>query len=155
MFSDMKPKEIEKYILGGAILALAWGSSTFLHELFHIIVARSLGIHAEFGNLTVSTGSIITYGEMTPLETSVIAMAGSFGLIIMGSILVRRKNNLFAKMAGVIFLCRAWIDALPICGMDGELILSNAGYVNAYVIVIAEVLICGGLILDSLRPKTL
>ena len=58
-------------------------------------------------------------------------------------------------MAGIIFLCRAWVDALPICGMDGGLILVNAGYVNAYVIVIAEILICGGLILDAIQPKSL
>lgn len=150
------PKEIENYILGGAILALAWGSSTFLHELFHIIVARSLGIPAEFGNLSISTGSMIAYGEMTSLETAVVAMAGSFGLIIVGAILVRCENNLFAKMAGIIFLCRAWVDALPIDGMDGGLILVNAGYANAYVIVIAEVLICGGLILNAMQqPKAL
>ena len=151
-----KPKEIEKYLLGGAILALAWGSSTFLHELFHIIVARSLGINAEFGNLTISAGSIITYGEMTSLETTLVAMAGSFGLIIVGTILIRCENNLLAKMAGIIFLCRAWIDAIPICGTDGGLIAGSVGYVNAYVIVIAEVLICGGFILNALQqPKGL
>jgi hypothetical protein len=53
------------------------------------------------------------------------------------------SENKILHMVGVVFLCRAWIDALPICDLDGALIAGSAGYLLACGLVAAEVLACG------------
>ena len=137
-------------LIGAICLLVGWGSATVLHEMFHFLVAYLLGIEASFEYMTLSTGSVFVYGEMTPLETTFVAIAGSIGLVIVGVMLVEMTKWQCTKMIGVIFLCRAWVDTLPICGMDGGLVAGSAGYGVAVFIVIVEVLICGGGIFSEL-----
>lgn len=137
-------------LLGGITLLFGWGSSTLIHEICHIIIARSLGLPASLGKLTLTTGSVFVSGDMTNTETALVAVAGSIGLIIMGWLLTR-ASSVYIRMIGVIFLCRAFVDAIPISTMDGALIAGSVGYLAAWSIVIIEVLISGGIILGELR----
>ena len=141
-------KRIETTLLGAISLLLGWGVGTVFHECCHLAAAYSLSIPASLGTCSLSTGSVILYGDMTSTQTAVIALAGSLGLVIAGVALVRFSRVPVVRMFGVIFLCRAWVDVLPLSGYDGGLIAGSVGYVVAVMIVIAEVLVSGGIILD-------
>jgi len=136
-------KRIDDTICGALCLMIGWGCGTLLHELCHLMTARSLGLAATLGPCTISTGSIFIHGDMMQIETALIAVAGSVGLIIAGLLLLKHRNR-YLSMIGVVFLCRAWVDALPLMDLDGAMIAGSAGYVIAWGIVVAEVLICGG-----------
>lgn len=137
--------------IGGAIcLLVGWGASTLLHECGHLAVAGSLGLPASLGTLTLTTGSVFVHGDMTTIETALVAVAGSLGLIIIGWLLTATRSQ-HIRMVGIVFLCRAWIDALPLCDLDGAIMAESTGYVIAWVVVLAAVLICGGRILDTMQ----
>lgn len=139
------------HALAGAIcLLMGWGIGTLFHECCHLAAAYSLGIPASLDRVTFSTGSVVVYGSMTNAQTAFIALAGSLGLVIAGVLMVRLSRVPVVRMIGVVFLCRAWIDALPLCSYDGGLIAGSAGYVVAMAIVVAEVMVCGGVILDTM-----
>lgn len=150
----MNWKTIDTALCGAICLILGWGTATLLHECCHLAAARSLGLPASLGKLTFTTGSVFVSGDMTNIETSLVAVAGSLGLIIIGLILTR-ASSVYIRMIGVVFLCRAWIDALPLCDLDGAIMAEGAGWLIAWAVVVAEVLICGGRILEALQPKSL
>lgn len=147
----MKSNPIDSSLCGAICLLVGWGAATLLHECFHLATARSLGFPASLGKLTLTTGSVFVPGEMTNIETALVAVAGSIGLIAIGVLLVRLSNNPAARMVGIIFLCRAWIDALPLCDLDGAIMAEGAGWLIAWMVVIAEILICGGMIWYTLN----
>jgi len=149
----MNLKHIETSLLGAITLLTGWGIGTLLHECSHLAGAYALGVPATLGTCTLSTGSVILYGGMTDAQTTIIALAGSIGLVIAGVALLRLSRNPALRMIGIVFLARAWVDVLPLTGYDGGLIAGSAGYVIAMIILIAEVLICGGVILDTINTK--
>ena len=136
-------------LMGAVLLLIGWGVGTLLHECCHLIGAYACGIPATLGTCTLSTGYVICEGSMTSAQTAIIALAGSLGLVIAGVLMVWLSGIPEVRMIGIIFLARAWIDVLPLAGYDGGLIVGSAGYVIAGVIVIAEVLVCGSVILDA------
>lgn len=137
-------------ILGAIILSCAWGVSTVLHEVCHFIVAGLLGYETSIGAFTFTTGSVFVIGEMSAVDTALVAVAGSAGLVVAGGILVRCTDSTCLKMCGIVFLCRAWVDALPIGDMDGGLIAGSVGIVIAYAVVIIEVLLSGWIIYEEI-----
>lgn len=145
---NMVNKHIGSYLLGAMCLIFGWGSATILHECFHMIVAMSLGLDVSMGELTITTGSMFVIGDMTPAQTVLVAIAGSLGLTIVGVLLVKLSNDSVVRMIGIVFLCRSWVDCVPIAGLDGAHIAESVGYVVAYSIVIIEVLVCGGVIFE-------
>lgn len=145
-------KQADTAVSGAICLIVGWGTATLAHELCHLMTARSLGLVATPGRCTLTTGSVFVHGDMTNIETALVAVAGSLGLIIIGYLLTR-AHSLYVRMMGVMFLSRAWIDALPLMDLDGALIAGSAGAVIAWGIVIAEMLICGGVILDVLQSN--
>ena len=147
----MNLKSVETSLLGAITLLLGWGIGTLVHEAGHIVAAGALGIPVTLGECTLSTGSVILHGSMTDTQTAVIALAGSIGLVIAGVLLVKLSRAPVVRMVGVIFLCRAWVDVLPIAGYDGGMIAGSAGYLIAALIVIAEILVCGGVIYSELN----
>lgn len=149
----MNLKQVNNAISSALCLTIGWGTATLLHELCHLMAARTLGLAATPGRCTFSTGSIFIHAQMTPLETTIVAIAGSLGLVLAG-IMLTRNHNRYVQMIGVIFLCRAWLDVLPITGLDGGLIAGSAGYLIAVLIVIIEVLLCGGVILNTMQRGT-
>ena len=80
---------ITRALVGAITLLLGWGVGTLVHEGCHIAGAYACGIPASLGTCTLSTGSVILYGDMTPTQTAFIALAGSLGLVIAGVLLVR------------------------------------------------------------------
>jgi len=99
---------------------VGWGASTILHECGHMAVAQSLGLPVTFGTFTLTPGSVFVSGDLTDAQAALIAVAGSLVLIIAGVLLVRGSGNPAVRMVGVVFLCRAWIDALPICELEAR-----------------------------------
>ena len=147
----MNLKTIDTTICGALCLLVGWGASTILHEMCHLAAAEALGIPASLGDITLATGYVTLYHPITDIQMTIIALAGSLGLVIAGVLLVRLSGNPAVRMIGIVFLCRAWTDTLPITGLDGGLIAGSSGYVIAILIVIAEVLICGSVILDTIQ----
>jgi hypothetical protein len=144
-------KQIDSTLLGAICLLVGWGAATLLHECCHLAAARSLGLPASLEKLTLTTGSVIVPGDLTNTETALVAVAGSIGLIIIGVLLVRIPGRPVARMVGVMFLCRAWIDALPLFDLDGAIMAEGTGWLIAWIVVIAEILICGGMIWHTLN----
>ena len=144
-------KNICSTLLGAICLIVGWGAATLLHECCHLAAARSLGLPASLGKLTLTTGSVVVPGGMTNIETALVAVAGSIGLITAGVLLVRLSSTPAARMVGIIFLCRAWIDALPLFDLDGAIMEEGAGWLIAWTVVIVEILICGGMIWYTLN----
>jgi len=143
------------HALAGAIcLLLGWGVGTLFHECCHLAAAYSLGIPATLGACSLSKGVVIIEGSMSPAQTAVIALAGSLGLVIAGVLMVRLSRVPAVRMIGVVFLCRAWVDVLPVAGYDGGLIAGSAGYAVAMMIVIAEIVVCGGVIMDTMQQRS-
>ncbi|KAF5411368.1 MAG: hypothetical protein U9N46_12210 [Euryarchaeota archaeon] len=146
-------------LIGGAIcLVFGWSSGTLGHEWFHSIVATTLGYAVTFGEITLTTGSVFVQGDMSSIETMLVASAGSLGLIIAGVMLIYSSHNKMLRMIGVVFLCRAWIDALPLCDLDGAILehsacsaMGDAGYVIAWTFVIFEILVSGGAIAHVIK----
>ncbi len=152
----MKNKQFaEKAIIGALCLIVGWGVGTLLHECCHLAGAYAFGVPATLEPCTLSTGSVILYGDLTATQTTVIALAGSLGLVIAGVLMVRLSSHPAVRMIGVVFLARAWIDALPICGMDGGMIAGSAGYGMAVLIVLAEILICGNEIMRIMPAEAI
>lgn len=147
----MNRKTIETALLGSICLLIGWGSATLLHECCHLAVARSLGLPATLGTLTLTTGSVFVSGDMTAIQAALVAVAGSLGLVIAGVAMVRLSSNPAVRMIGVVFLCRAWVDVIPVCDLDGAIFAGAAGYVIAVIILLAEVLVCGGMIWYALN----
>lgn len=146
----MNWKNIDDTICGALCLLIGWGSGTLLHELCHLMTARSLGLTATPGRCTLTTGSIIVHGDMSNIEIALVAVAGSAGLILIGLLLIKHSSK-YLNMIGLVFLCRAWIDALPLLDLDGAMIAGSAGAVIAWGILAAEMLICGGAIFKVLN----
>lgn len=138
-------------LLGATMLLIGWGLGTLLHEGCHLLAAGTLGIPATLGPCTLTTGYVTLYGGMTDTQTAIIALAGSFGLVIAGVVLVRLSSNPALRMIGVVFLVRAWVDMVPIAGRDGGLLAGSVGYLVAWIIVITEVLICGGVLFRMIQ----
>lgn len=141
----MNWKNIDDTICGAICLLIGWGCGTLLHELCHLMTARSLGLVATPGRCTIATGHIVVHGDMTSIETALVAVAGSAGLILIGLLLIKHSSR-YLNMIGLVFLCRAFIDAIPLIGLDGAFIAGSAGAVIAWGILAAEILICGGAI---------
>lgn len=146
----MNQKNVETTLIGAICLIVGWGASTIIHECGHIAVARSLGLPASFGMLTLTTGSVFVSGDLTGTQTALIAVAGSLLLIIAGVLMVRLSRNPAVRLVGVVFLVRAWVDAIPSCDLDGGLIAGSAGYAIAMTILLVEILICGSVILNAI-----
>ena len=146
----MNKKRIEASVIGAICLVLGWGASTMLHECGHLAVAHAFGYDTSLGPLTLTTGSVFVHGELTDMQTALIAVAGSLALIIVGVALVRLSANPALRMVGIVFLCRSWVDMLPFVGFDGGILAGSTGYVIAMIIVVFEVLLCGGVILDAI-----
>ncbi|MEA1945302.1 MAG: hypothetical protein U9N07_08260 [Euryarchaeota archaeon] len=145
-------------ICGAVCLIFGWGSATLGHEWFHSVVALTLGYTVSLGDISLATGSMFVHGTMTSIETMLVAIAGSLGLVIAGIILIYSYENKMLHMIGVVFLCRAWIDALPLCDMDGAVFaqsaysaIGNAGFFVAWMFVIIEILISGGAIAHVIK----
>jgi hypothetical protein len=136
-------KSLDNSLCGALCLIFGWSVATVLHEGFHVGMAHVFGIPVSLGEITLTTGSVFVHGDMTPFETAVVAAVGSVGLVVVGLMLVYVSENKILRMIGVVFLCRAWIDALPICDLDGALVAGSAGYLVACGLVVAEVLACG------------
>lgn len=146
-------KSIKTSALGAICLILGWGAGTLLHECGHLAGAYAFGLPATLGQITLSTGSVIVQGDMTGTQTAVIAIAGSLCLMIAGVLMVRLSGNPMVRMIGIVFLCRAWVDMLPVGDVDGGILAGSAGYVIAMFIMTAELLICGGVILDAIPEE--
>ena len=102
-------KRIDTTICGAICLLLGWGVATLIHECCHLAAAHSLGLEASLGALTLTTGSVFVYGDMTSTQTAIIALAGSLGLVIAGVLMVRLSGSPpVLKMIGIIFLCRSY-----------------------------------------------
>ncbi len=142
---------IETSILGAVCLVLGWGAGTLLHECGHLAGAYALGLPATIGYLTLSTGSVIVQGDMTSTQTAIIAVAGSLCLMVAGVLMVRLSGNPMVRMIGIVFLCRAWVDMLVLSGFDGGILAGSVGYVIAMLIVVFELFVCGGVILDAIQ----
>jgi len=150
----MNWKTIDSALCGTICLIFGWGASTILHEYGHIAVASTLGLPASLEKITLTTGSVFVTGEMTATETALVAMAGSLVLIIIG-LLLTRASSIYIRMIGIVFLCRAWIDALPLFDLDGAIMAEGTGMMFSWVFVVAELMVCGGRILEALQPKDL
>lgn len=146
----MYEKQLDNAFIGAIVLAVAWGISTVFHEVCHTLVAYFLGYESYVCELTLSTGSVRVVGDMSAFDIALVAVAGSVGIIVAGVLLVR-TGSAYLKMAGIVFLCRAWIDVLPITGLDGWFIAGSAGYAVAYIVAVVELLVCGGVILCEVR----
>ena len=151
-------EEVVEVLCGAVCLICGWGSATLSHECFHLVVARSLGLTATLGKVTLTTGSVFVPGDMTSVETMLVSVAGSLGLIIVGLLLIYSSGNKMLHMIGVVFLCRAWIDALPLCNLDGGVFVQSAysaigtaGLIAAWVFVILEILVSGGAIAQVIK----
>ena len=145
----MNWKNLDDALCGAICLIWGWGCGTLLHELFHLMMARSLGLTAAPGRCTLTTGSIFVHSPMTGVETALVAVAGSIGLIIIGLILLKHSSR-YLNMIGVVFLCRAWVDALPVFDLDGGILAGSAGMAIAWGVLIVEVIICGGAIWEAM-----
>ena len=75
---------LDTALCGAICLVVGWGAATLIHEGCHLVVARYLGLSASFGVCTFTTGSVFVHEGMTQLETALVAVAGSLGLIIIG-----------------------------------------------------------------------
>ena len=150
----MNWEKVDGALCGAICLLLGWSVGTLLHECGHFAVAQSLGLPASFGTLTLTTGSIFVHGELTDAQTALIAVAGSLTLIIIGVALVRLSSSPALRMIGIVFLCRSWVDALPLCDLDGGILAGCVGYGIAMLIVIVEVLVCGAVIFGAINTKT-
>jgi len=146
----MKSNPIDSSLCGSICLLIGWGAATFLHECGHLAAAHSFGLAASFGKLTLTTGSVLISDEMNSTETAIVAVAGSLSLILIGVMLIRLKHPA-ANMIGIVFLSRAWIDALPLCSHDGAMMAGEVGFTISWVVVIAEILVCGGMIWYALN----
>ena len=151
-------KDLDEVLCGAVCLIFGWGSATLSHECFHLVVARSLGLTATLGTVTLTTGSVFVQGDMTSVETMLVAVAGSLGLIIVGLLLIHSFENKMIHMIGAVFLCRAWIDALPLCDLDGGIFVQSAcsaigtaGLLAAWIFVILEILVSGGAIAHVIK----
>lgn len=149
---------IDDAIIGAICLVFGWGSATLGHEWFHSAIAITLGYTVSLGDITLTTGSMFVHGEMTSIDTLFIAAAGSVGLILVGLSLIYSCNSRMMHMIGIVFLCRAWIDALPLCDLDGAIfaqsacnVLGTAGYLLAWAFVLSEILVSGGAIAHTLK----
>jgi len=145
---------ITRALVGAITLLLGWGVGTLVHEGCHIAGAYAYGIPATLGACSLSKGVVIIEGCMSPAQTAFIALAGSLGLVIAGVLMVRLSVAPVMRMIGIIFLCRAWVDVLPVAGYDGGLIAGSVGFMIAAVIVSAEVLICGCVIMDTMQQRS-
>lgn len=150
--------DLDEIICGAVCLVFGWASATFGHECFHSVIALSLGYTVSLGEMTLTTGSMFVHGDMTSIETMIVAIGGSLGLIVIGMILIYSYESKMLRMIGVVFLCRAWIDALPLCDLDGEIFaqsaygaIGDAGYLFAWTFVIFEILVSGGAIAHTIR----
>nr|QNO48556.1 hypothetical protein JAJEHNPH_00015 [Methanosarcinales archaeon ANME-2c ERB4]QNO48937.1 hypothetical protein OEPDFBKK_00013 [Methanosarcinales archaeon ANME-2c ERB4] len=155
-------EDLDEVLCGAVCLIFGWGSATFGHECCHLLVARSLGLTATLGELTLTTGSVFVQGDMTSVETMLVAVAGSLGLIIIGLLLIHSFENKMIHMIGVVFLCRAWIDALPLFDLDGGIFMQSAcssigpaGLLVAWIFVILEVLVSGGAIAHAIKSGSI
>ena len=148
----MNWKTIDTSLCGAICLLVGWGAATLLHEGCHLAVARSLGLPTSLGTLTLTTGSVFVQGDMTNIETALVAVAGSLGLIIIGWLLTR-ASSVYFRMMGIMFLSRAWIDTLPLFDLDGAIMAEGTGMVIAWAVVVAAVLVCGGRILEVLQSN--
>lgn len=148
----MKSNPIDTTILGAVCLLVGWGAATLLHECCHLAAARSLGLPASLESCTFTTGSIFVHGDMTTIEIALVAVAGSFGLIIIGWLLTC-ASSIYVRMIGIMFLSRAWIDTLPLFDLDGAIMAEGTGMVIAWAVVVAAVLVCGGRILEVLQES--
>lgn len=148
----MNLKRIDSALLGAICLIVGWGGGTLLHECGHIAVARSFGHDVSMGALTLTTGSVFVHADLTDAQTALIAVAGSLVLIVAGVALVHFSANPAVRMIGVVFLCRAWIDALPLLDLDGGILAGSAGYLIAWPILLVEVLVCGAVIFNVIQP---
>ena len=146
----MNWKNVDDTICGALCLVIGWGCGTLLHELCRLMTARSLGLAATPGRCTIATSHIVVHGDMTQIETALVAMAGSAGLILIGLLMIKHRSK-YMNMIGLVFLCRAWIGALPLVGFDGAMIAGSVGYVIAWGLLITEMLICGGAIFKVLN----
>ena len=146
----MKSNPIDSSLCGSICLLIGWGAATLLHECGHLVAAHSFGLEASLGKLTLTTGSVLISEEMNSTETAIVAVAGSLSLILIGVVLIRIKHPA-ARMIGIVFLCRAWIDALPLCTHDGAMMVGAVGFALPWAVVIAEILICGGMIWYALN----
>jgi hypothetical protein len=151
-------EDLDEVLCGAVCLIFGWGSATLSHECFHLLVARSLGLTATLGEVTLTTGSVFVQGDMTSVETMLVAVAGSLGLVIAGLLLIHSFENKMIHMIGAVFLCRAWIDALPLCDLDGGIFvqsacsaLGTAGLLAAWIFVILEILVSGGAIAHVIK----
>jgi hypothetical protein len=97
--------------------------------------------------------SVLVYGALTSHETALVAIAGSLGLIVAGVALILLSAHPAARMIGIVFLCRAWIDALPVCDLDSAMMAEGTGWIIAWLVAIAEILICGGMIWYALNDR--
>jgi len=150
--------DIDDAIVGAICLVLGWASATLGHEWFHSMIAITLGYTVSLGEVTLTTGSMFVHGEMTSIDTMFVAAAGSIGLVLIGLMLIYSCNSKMMHMIGVVFLCRAWIDALPLCDLDGAIVSQSAcnvlgigGYFLAWIFVISEILISGGAIAHTIK----
>ena len=146
----MNTKQLDNAFIGAIVLTTSWGISTVFHEVCHVFVAYLLGYDSYAGAFTLSTGSVFVVGDMSAFDIALVAVAGSVGVIVAGVLLVRTGSS-YLKMAGIVFLCRAWIDVIPISDLDGGLILGSAGFAVAYMVAIVELLVCGGVILCEVK----
>lgn len=146
----MKSNPVDSSLCGAICLLIGWGAATFIHECGHLAAAYSFGLEASFGALTLTTGSVLISEEMNSTETAIVAVAGSLILILIGVLLIRMKPPA-ARMIGIVFLCRAWIDALPLCTHDGAMMTGAVGFALPWSVAIVEILICGGMIWYTLN----
>lgn len=148
---QLTQKQTDSAMMGAICLLVGFGGATLLHECCHIAVAASMGFPASLGPLTLSTGSVYIPGYIPPEQTAIIAVAGSLGLLLIGVPLALLTHSPYTRMIGVVVLCRAWIDALPLVSFDGALMAQGTGLVFAWGLAIVEILLCGGVILYVIR----
>lgn len=147
----MNPERIDTAVMGAVCLLVGWALGTLVHEGGHIVAARSLGHPVSLGEISLGTGSVFVHGAMTDTQTALVAVAGSVVLIGVGVALTRLSGSPATRMIGVVFLCRAWVDVLPIRDLDGAFVAQGAGWTVAWLVVVVEVLVCGGVIYSELK----
>ncbi len=156
VFNEMIPDEkmrdeLKEVFLGTSVLVISWILVTAVHECFHALTAMALGYEIALIDIQFTFGSLTVQGLMNPMDTVIVAIAGTVGLTAIGVVFIYVLRSRILNMVGVIFLARAWIDSLPLYNFDGAHVAQNSGLILAWMVAIMMVLISGGAIMHVIK----
>jgi len=143
--------DLKEVFLGASVLIMSWALVTAIHELFHAITAMALGYEIALIDIQFTFGSLTVQGLMSPVDTVIVAMAGTVGLTAIGVVFIYVLRSRILNMVGVIFLARAWIDSLPLYNFDGAYVAQNSGLILAWMVAIMMVIVSGGAVMHVIK----